>query len=948
MIIYVFCDREPLKAIYSADPSPGFAATPKTFITCPQDPAWTLSALSARDNGSSDEEEPFAVTPQDAEVLQVYNTAMSKLAIKSSSSADNFSPLESRLKTSWENTTELDRQKCQEKALQGCLLVCEVIAPNAKDDLFQVLSKQSSRESEDDLSKELSGLMTAYRDAPTKSVKLQILSLYAYRFSTEKLMRYHEPYEPLTRWQIKQARRYAKEKGPGIPQEKTVQHRIRFPMAKVDHFIDFVNRPYFYQDVAYGTRLIKLETGEKLTMPNVVRTVTRTTMINQYLQYCDEERFSPLCTRTLYKILEVREASQRRSLQGLDNIATDGAAGFETREKLVDELKSLGAVSKWCGQSKTTLKACKRYLKTEYPINCRDGQPSTCPDHCRNFALGDNSDDAFKVECHHVHDTVCNNCEFLKTVLREMEDQIRNECIAFYSKDHQEDILYDFVKAKQSILDWKAHILRSCNQEQAKQDRLQNLTTSEAIVVMDWAMKFQQMKFREKQSEWFGKRGLSWHISSVIFKDENSKKVEVQSYAHLFDSCTQDWYAVASILEDLLVKFKSTHPSISQVYLRSDEAGCYHNNSLIAALPSIGEHTGISVRRFDHSEPQHGKDICDRILCPMKAAIRTFCNEGHDILTANDIHIALKERQVKGTTAAVCSVDESNKNAEVRKLEGFSKFHNVSFEFEGIRVWRCYGIGSRKFVPYKSLIVQPQKSPSLITKEPFFPISVSRVLKLEKKTSVDSASVFVCPEPGCIKTFGRFADFELHLDVGEHVVQNKPAVLEHNVYDKLKRDWVAMFATVQTGERQSQHHQPCTHSEESVPEANMGWALAKARSGSSQFSEKVKDYLTKKFNIGEKTEQKVSAEQVAKDMCNARTHDNRRLFGREDWLTKLQVQGFFSRLASARRKQGWHEADTSEEDDEGDEVGEQRHAVEEVIENLGLKHPIIFDVYNVL
>ena len=121
--------------------------------------------------------------------------------------------------------------------------------------------------------------------------------------------------------------------------------------------------------------------------------------------------------------------------------------------------------------------------------------------------------------------------------------------------------------------------------------------------------------------------------------------------------------------------------------MRSDEAGCYHNNFLIAALPSIRERTGISVRRFDHSEPQHGKDICDRILCPMKAAVRTFCNEGHDILTANDMHIALTTRQVKGTTAAVCSVDESNKNAEVSKLEGFTKFHNFSFEFEGIRVW---------------------------------------------------------------------------------------------------------------------------------------------------------------------------------------------------------------------------------------------------------------------
>ena len=154
----------------------------------------------------------------------------------------------------------------------------------------------------------------------------------------------------------------------------------------------------------------------------------------------------------------------------------------------------------------------------------------------------------------------------------------------------------------------------------------------------------------------------------------------MQSYAHLFDSCTQDWHSVATIREGLLVKFKSTHPSICQVYLRSDKAGCYHNNSLIAALPSIRERTGILVRRFFYSEPQHGKDICDRILCLTKAAMRTFCNEGHDIVTANNMHTALKERLVKGITAAVCSVDESNKNAEVKKLEGFSKFHNFSFE----------------------------------------------------------------------------------------------------------------------------------------------------------------------------------------------------------------------------------------------------------------------------
>ena len=136
------------------------------------------------------------------------------------------------------------------------------------------------------------------------------------------------------------------------------------------------------------------------------------------------------------------------------------------------------------------------------------------------------------------------------------------------------------------------------------------------------------------------------------------------------------------------------------------------------------------------------------------------------------------------------------------------------------------------------------------------------------------------------------------------MVQNEPAALEHNIYAKLKQDWVAMFATVQTEEYQSQHNQPHTHSKESVPEANMGWALAKARSGSSQFSEKVKDYLTKRFDIGEKTGQKVSAEQVAKVMRNEKTHDNQRLFGREDWLTKLQVQGFFSPLGMRKKKAG--------------------------------------------
>ncbi len=92
-------------------------------------------------------------------------------------------------------------------------------------------------------------------------------------------------------------------------------------MEKVDHFIDFVNCPYFHQDVAYGTRTLKLDSGETMDMPNVIRTVTRSTMVAQYFKFCSDEEYQPLSRSTLFRILEVREASQRKSLQGLDNPA---------------------------------------------------------------------------------------------------------------------------------------------------------------------------------------------------------------------------------------------------------------------------------------------------------------------------------------------------------------------------------------------------------------------------------------------------------------------------------------------------------------------------------------------------------------------------------------------------------------------------------------------------
>ena len=216
------------------------------------------------------------------------------------------------------------------------------------------------------------------------------------------------------------------------------------------------------------------------------------------------------------------------------------------------------------------------------------------------------------MHCHDNHDSICENFDTLRNVIRDIEEKAESKDITC-DAPQRGDLLYDVKKAKGHVEEWKAHVFRSENQDLAKQD-----ASNSILIFLAWAMKFVQMKYREKQSEWFGKRGINWHISSVVARNTTGS-LEVTSYAHLFDACTQDWFAVLSINENLLHINKAVRPSITEAYLRSGEAGCYYNNFLIAALKDVGQRAGINIRRYDFSEQQHGKDMCDRILCPMKA-----------------------------------------------------------------------------------------------------------------------------------------------------------------------------------------------------------------------------------------------------------------------------------------------------------------------------------------
>ena len=130
----------------------------------------------------------------------------------------------------------------------------------------------------------------------------------------------------------------------------------------------------------------------------------------------------------MFRILQVREASQQKSLQGLDNIAEEGAEAFESVHKIVDDLKECGASATWCNEVQNGLKNGKRYLKTEYRVHCRE-EESLCPDHCRYFALSDLQDPELKQSCSYQHQMRCSECEHLKVTLQSIAEKIDSPSI---------------------------------------------------------------------------------------------------------------------------------------------------------------------------------------------------------------------------------------------------------------------------------------------------------------------------------------------------------------------------------------------------------------------------------------------------------------------------------------------------------------------------------------
>ena len=408
------------------------------------------------------------------------------------------------------------------------------------------------------------------------------------------------------------------------------------------------------------------------------------------------------------------------------------------------------------------------------------------------------------------------------------------------------------------------------------------------------------------------------------------------------------------MIEHVLVQLKKSRPSLKQAFLRSDNAGCYHCGPLMLAVPSISKRVGVTIRRYDFSDPQSGKDICDRRIATMKSHMRRYLNEGNDINTASDMKRALDSYDgVKGCRVAVVSVDTSRQEIEHHKWTGIQSYNNFEFLRVGVRLWKAYGIGKGKLIRNQELkqMAKAQGKTGLVVHEEFSnPMAETGVFKKketrkcgpqggDKTENVFDTDCqapkpgFPCPEVGCVKVFVSSNTLEKHLDAGKHFYY----IHKEGSYDEIKCKWVSRCIEVGTVKELTCKTSDLTDQERGVLPAAMsiserGWAKKKAKAA-VRFSPPVKAFLNDLFFKGEETGQKANAADVSYQLRSVRNPDGGKMFNKSEWLTAQQVTSYFSRLSVLHRS-GRFSRDAEDKDVEEIAMLEEALSRQKIKENI--------------
>lgn len=425
---------------------------------------------------------------------------------------------------------------------------------------------------------------------------------------------------------------------------------------------------------------------------------------------------------------------------------------------------------------------------------------------------------------------------------------------------------------------------------------------------------------------------MTLHIDVVLTKagEELIKHV----YYTVAYRCDQGLEDTLCITENVLKEIKKDLPDVTKIYMKSNNAGCYHGNYSAEINQLICKLENIKLLRYDFNEPQKGKDQCDREAAAAKNQLRAYVEGGNDIDNDIDIYNALHyAKGLKNSKVCVVDISTQDTNLNCSKTKDISTYHSVAFEDNEMKMRRYYGIGKGVTQKYSDCSFQS----GLNVKMPFHstepsPIMVTSTPKPNSKKTVcedrQLCTLYFCATAGCKGTFENKPDYDAHLIAGNHEFTKECGAL-----DTVKKMFVSKMKSLSSSHEvyTSEPKTVLTSISTEVPMmsrfSEAGWALP-IRSN-FRYSYKQKKYLYNQFMEGEISGKKKSPEQVHLDM--------RKDFDVEEYVTVQQIKSLFSRMSTEKRKGTLTEPKMSTNVDKDTEAYNGEHdddVVDDVTDNV--------------
>ncbi len=437
-----------------------------------------------------------------------------------------FEPIKHVLWTPIEEASRQTKWDFIKKIEEAAKIIADTAAPGQGDRLVTELCKtyndpETSDADNATMSPEMYALSQAIRNVTSRPMRRALLSVFADTYSKSELL---ELIPGSTKNEIDQARHHAKSHGAGEAAFSKKKFFERIPRSVLEDFLSFVNRPEFTQDSPFGKKSITLGNGEKIEIPDSIRKALKSDLVSRYRAYCSEKNIFCPSESTLFRILRVLKASQQKCLAGIDSVTAAGSDGFSSMKDIVQVLGIVGKGKEWETETLLELRKAKTFLKTEFSQKLSVASEFAC--HCSTYGLSDPDEQLYQTECNHVHDKVCDKCEHISRLFTLVRQDLDDPDLKWQNRHQKSDLIAEMGTAVSAVDEWRAHLMRSFHQNLAKNEFFENMTDTQSYIIMDWATKFLPARFREKQIDFFGKRGKPWHGICIFLKQSDELKVQ--------------------------------------------------------------------------------------------------------------------------------------------------------------------------------------------------------------------------------------------------------------------------------------------------------------------------------------------------------------------------------------------------------------------------------------